>query len=156
MNANPPKAETIPKPHHPSHVEIDNRTVKLVVGVIAVSLPVLTAAYTEGRICSISESYYYTGPASTIFIGFLFAIAAFLLPYNGRTTAQMVLSKVAGLAAASIALFPCDCGRLDGPGVHYVAAGVMFGVLAFLCWAFNKHSFTSDYRQAKAHRAIYL
>jgi hypothetical protein len=157
MNAIPPKASgMIPTPHHPKHVEIDNRTLKLVVGLIAIGLPVLTDLLSDRRILSISESYYYTGPESTIFVGFLFAIASFLCAYNGRTRQQMFWSKVAGLSAALIALYPCDCDRIKGPGVHYAAAAVLFGVLTYFCWAFYRRSFGSAYPQAKARRAVYL
>lgn len=149
-------ANTIPMPQHPKRVEIDNRTLKLIVGLIAIGLPALTDLLTDRRIQSISESYYFTGPASTIFIGFLFAIAAFLCAYNGRTAHQMYWSKVAGLSAALIALFPCDCDRIKGPGVHYAAAALMFGVLTYFCWAFYRRSFVSKYPQARARRAIYL
>jgi hypothetical protein len=140
-------------------VEIDNRTLKLIVGVIAIGLPILTDLLTDRRIHSISESYYYTGPASVVFVGFLFSIAAFLFAYNGRTRHQMFWSKVAGISATLIALFPCDCGRVKGPGVHYAAAAVMFGVLTYFCWAFYKRSMEPtrvQYRQTQIRRVIYL
>ena len=159
MNATPPPTSIeIPTPHHPKRVEIDNRTLKLVVGVIAIGLPVLTDVLTDRRIHSISESYYCTGAASTIFVGFLFAIAAFLCAYNGRSRAQMVWSKVAGLSAALIALFPCDCNRFRGPGVHYAAATVLFGVLAYFCWVFYGRSRESKFSQEAAarRRVVYL
>ena len=147
---------TVPTPNEPKRVEIDNRTLKLVVGLVAIGLPLLTDLLTDRHIRSISESYYFTGAASTIFVGFLFAIAAFLCAYNGRTRYQMFWSKVAGLSAALIALFPCDCERMKGPGVHYVAAVAMFGVLTYFCWAFYRRSLTSSYPQARARRTVYL
>jgi len=146
----------LPLPPHPRRPEIDNRTLKLLVGVIAIALPILTDVLTDCRILSISESYYETGTASTLFVGSLFAIAAFLLAYNGRSRLQMVLSKVGGVASALIALFPCDCGRIKGPGVHYAAAAVLFLILAFFCHAFYKRSFMSRYPQAQARRVVYL
>ena len=146
----------MPTPHHPKHVELDNRTLKLVVGLIAIGLPILTDLLSDRRIRSISESYYFVGAVSTIFVGFLFAIAAFLCAYNGRTQYQMFWSKVAGLSAALIALYPCDCDRVRGPGVHYPAAAVLFGVLTYFCWAFYRRSFESAYPQAKARRVVYL
>lgn len=157
MDPSPPMASSlIPTPHHPKHVEIDNRTLKLVVGLIAIGMPALTDLLSNRQIHSISESYYCTGRASTVFVGFLFAIAAFLCAYNGRTRHQMFWSKVAGLSAALTALFPCDCDRVSGPGVHYAAAAVLFGVLTYFCWAFYRRSFVSKYPQAKLRRAVYL
>ena len=67
----------------PKREEIDHRTIKLIVGVIALSLATLTGAFAGTPIASISASYYEGGWSQTIFIGFLFAIAAFLLAYNG-------------------------------------------------------------------------
>src|SRR5205814_48060 len=97
-------------PHRP---EIDHRTMKLIVGIIALSLASLTSFFATTAITSISASYYESGWSHVIFIGFLFAIAAFLLAYNGYTQLQMVSSKIAGVATLCIALFPCDCDRHD-------------------------------------------
>ena len=146
----------IPTPHHPKHVEIDNRTLKLRVGLVAIGLPVLTDLLTDRRIHSISESRYCKGPASTIFVGFLFAIPAFLCAHNGHDRRQMFWSKVASLAAALIALFPCECDRGKGLGVHYAAAAVLFGVLTYFCWAFYRRSDHSTCPQAKRRRVVYL
>ena len=41
----------------------------------------------------------------------LFAIAAFLLAYNGFSRADMVLSKLASVAALGVAMFPCECAN---------------------------------------------
>ena len=93
----------------PTRPEIDHRTIKLVVGVIAISLPCLTSYFATDRIASISESYYEGGWSQTIFIGFLFAIAAFLLAYNGMSRPEMISSKIASAAGLGVALYPCKC-----------------------------------------------
>ena len=67
----------------PTRQEIDPRTLKLIVGLVAASLAGLTNVFAESPIASISASYYEAGWSQSIFIGFLFAIAAFLLAYNG-------------------------------------------------------------------------
>src|SRR5262249_35008560 len=94
---------------HPDRPEINHRTMKLIVGLVALSLASLTSFFAHTRITSISASYYESGWSQNIFVGFLFAIAAFMLAYNGYSTLQMVLSKIAGIAALCIALFPCKC-----------------------------------------------
>ena len=111
----------------PKRQEIDHRTIKLVVGVIATSLAGLTSLFAQSRIASISASYYEGGWSQSIFIGFLFAIAAFLLAYNGQSRGEMVLSKVASVAALGVALFPCKCEVHTElvPYVHGVSAAVM-------------------------------
>ena len=137
--------------------EIDHRTIKLIVGLVALSLAGLTSALAIGPISSISASYYEEGWSRTIFIGFLFAIAAFLLAYNGLSRVEMILSKVASLAALGVALFPCECGDHPPlvPYIHGASAAVMFLILAFFCYAFYKRAREKGYPQANIRAAIY-
>src|SRR6266404_9609633 len=104
--------------------EIDHHILKLIVGVIALTLANLTAFLSAHSIQSISASYWEGGWARDFFIGFLFAISSFLLAYNGFSTAEMLLSKVAALAALGVVLFPCGCETHDDviPYVHYISA----------------------------------
>src|SRR5262245_53228670 len=99
----------VPMLSRPRRREIDHRTLKLIVGVIAISLPFLTR-YFAGPLDSISEAYWKGEWSQSILTGFLFAIASFLLAYNGLTLPQMILSKVASVSALVVALFPCRCG----------------------------------------------
>src|SRR5262249_26400434 len=103
----------------PRRPEIDHRTLKLIVGIVATGLAGLTSLFAKAPLTSISASYYEGGWSQGIFIGFLFAIAAFLLAYNGRSATEMILSKVASIAAVCVALFPCGCDGHDQlvPGV---------------------------------------
>jgi hypothetical protein len=140
----------------PRRPEIDERTMKLIVGVIAIAMPVLTQALAFGELESISASYYEDGPSRVIFIGFLFAIAAFLLAYNGFWNSEMICSKVAALAALCVALFPCTCGHVvQIPYVHYIAAGAMFAILVFFCYCFYKRALAKGHVQARARAGIY-
>lgn len=140
-----------------SRPEIDSRTIKLIIGVIALSLAPLTSALSPTPIDSISASYDAGGWAQSIFIGFLFAIASFLLAYNGRSDAEMALGKLAALAALGVALFPCTCGSHAAavPGVHAAAATVMFGVLALFCRVFYRRARAKGHPQALARAGIY-
>jgi hypothetical protein len=142
----------------PKREEIDHRTIKLIVGVIAITLPFLTSAFAGSAIASISASYYEGGWSQSIFVGFLFAISAFLLAYNGLTSPEMVLSKFAAIAALGVALFPCECGSHAAlvPYVHGVSAAVMFLILAFFCRMFFKRALQKGYPQAKVRAAIYV
>ena len=90
----------------PKREEIDHLTIKFVVGLIAVSLAPLTDFFAKSSITSISASYYEGGWSQTIFIGFLFAIAAFLLAYNGFSRTDMLMSKFAAAAALGVAMGP--------------------------------------------------
>lgn len=143
---------------HPTRVEIDHRTIKLLVGVIAIVLPILVSwLAAPDRLTSISASYWVPHWPRSIFIGFLFAIAAFLAAYNGRSTLEMVGSKIAAVASVLIPMFPCGC---DGntqiiSGVHYLAAAAMFLVLALFCWCFLRRALDKKHMRAKARAAVY-
>ncbi|TFZ00163.1 hypothetical protein [Ramlibacter humi] len=138
--------------------EIDRQTLKLIVGVIALSLPWLTNYFAGGQLDSISASYHAGGWARDILVGFLFAICAFLLAYNGEGTLEMVMSKVAALAALGVAMFPCECGGRDQiiRGVHGASAAVMFLVLAGFCLVFYGRAKAKPGPQARVRGGIYL
>lgn len=133
--------------------EIDHHILKLIVAVIALTLANLAAFFSSTPIESISASYHEGWWARDIFVGFLFAISAFLLAYNGSSTTEMALSKVAAIAALSVAMFPCRCGDRAEiiPYVHAISAAIMFLVLAGFCAIFYsrasaKHRRTADWR----------
>ena len=148
----------------PETPEIDHRTLKLIVGVIAISLAGLTSFLAKYRITSISGSYYEGGYSQIVLIGFLFAIAAFLLAYNGMSKREMVLSKVASVAAFGVAIFPCHCpghpeSAIFAPEVKYLhsaSAAIMFLILAFFCYEFNRRAHAKGYVQARRRARIYV
>jgi hypothetical protein len=140
----------------PVRQEIDHRTIKLIVGLIALTLAGLTGLFAGFTIDSISASYYVGGWSQTIFIGFLFAIAAFLLAYNGTTRWEMALAKVAAAAAAGVALFPCSCGGHKAvPYVHGISAAVMFLILAFFSYGFYRRARDKNHTRANIRAVIY-
>lgn len=141
----------------PALPEIDHRTLKLLVGVIALSLANLTSFFAGEGITSISASYYEGGWSQSIFVGFLFAISAFLLAYNGLSRSEMILSKVAGVAALGIALFPCGCDGHEEilPHVHFASAAAMFLVLAYFCYVFYRRARAKGHVEAKRRAGIY-
>lgn len=141
----------------PKREEIDHRTIKLIVGLIAISLASLTSLFASTPISSISDSYYEVGWSQSIFIGFLFAIAAFLLAYNGESRSEMLLSKLAAVAALGVALFPCGCGMHTEfiPYVHAISAAMMFLILAYFCYMFFRRAKDKGHPQAKARAGIY-
>lgn len=142
---------------NPNRVEIDHHTIKLIIGVIAISLATLTSFFSETPIQSISASYHEDGWSRNIFVGFLFAISAFLLAYNGRSTREMVLSKIAALAAMGVAMFPCQCGsHLEIiPYVHGISSAVMFLILAVFCYIFFQRAYAKEHAQARFRAYIY-
>lgn len=142
----------------PKRSEIDHRTIKLLVGLIAIFLASLTSQFSEREIHSISASYHEGGWARDFLVGCLFAIAAFLLAYNGKSKHEMVLSKIAAISALGVALFPCSC---DGHPeiikfVHGLSAGLMFLILAGFCYIFLRRALAKGHTQAKIRAAIYM
>src|SRR5215831_5948568 len=141
----------------PARQEIDHRTIKLLVGLIALTLPGLTNFFAGGGLTSISASYYDAGWAQSIFVGFLFAISALMLAYNGRSRSEMILSKIASLAGLGIALFPCECvGHEPGVrNVHGISTAVMFLILAYFCWLFLRRAWNKGHARARARAVVY-
>ena len=141
----------------PQRPEIAHRTMKLIVGLIALTLANLTSFFAQTAITSISASYYEGGWSQVIFVGFLFAISTFLLAYNGYSTSQMLLSKAAAIAGVCIALFPCGCDSHAEivPHVHAAAAAVMFGILAYFCYIFYGRAQAKGHAEAKRRALIY-
>jgi hypothetical protein len=143
--------------------EINQYTIKFLIGFVALSLPAVELVLSSGAITSISESYWYPGShwSRNIFVGSLFAIAALLAGYNGTSSKQLWLGKVAALAAVLISMFPCNCGD-DAheivKGVHAASAGILFAVLAWFCWDFIERAKTklSDDRKTAAGRRIMI
>lgn len=141
-----------------SRPEIDSHIMKLIVGVIALTLASLTAFFAPSELPSISASYHAGGWSRDIFVGFLFAIGAFLLAYNGKDWPwEMVLAKIAAFAAAGVAMFPCDCdtGNEIVPYIHYIAAAVMFIILAVFCGMFFRRARAKNKRTANWRAYIY-
>lgn len=141
----------------PIRVEIEHHTIKLIIGVIAISLATLTSLFSKTPLESISASYYEEGWSSTIFVGFLFAIAAFLLAYHGRSVFEMIISKIAAVAALGVAMFPCSCGGHEEiiPHVHYISAGIMFLILVAFCFSFLRRAKSKGHVQAMFRVIIY-
>ncbi len=143
-----------------SQPEIDEHTMKLIVGLIALLLPFLTNYFSEESLNSISASYHADGWSRDIFVGCLFAISAFLMSYNGKPPlpgqnvlglldqvlisqwSQKLQSRIAAFAAIGVAMFPCRCGCYDEiiPGAHAWATFFMFAVLAIFCFVFFRRA----------------
>lgn len=154
-----------------SHQDINHQVVKLIVGLIALSLAGLTSLFAPATLTSISASYWAGSLSQAIFVGFLFAIAAFLFAYNGVSTLERHLSSVAAVASMAIALVPCACeGGLPLcvgtppvpsvpyvgiPNVHWVSAAVMFLVLAYFCNAFRLRALAKGHPEALKRARVY-
>ena len=113
----------------------DYRALRLMMGLIAMSLPFVVTFRANLPLSSISASYYTA--ARDLFVGQLFVVGAFLWAYRGQTRFQAVASKVASLAAVCVALFPTP--PADQPAtttgyIHFAAAGILFLILTYFCF----------------------
>ncbi|NKB39024.1 MAG: hypothetical protein GKR93_17975 [Gammaproteobacteria bacterium] len=140
----------------------DYRSLRLLVGMIAMLLPIVVTGIAAKELSSISASYYTN--ARDVFVGMLFIVGTFLLAYNGHTKPQAVLSKIAAMAAFCIALFPtaCECCGTDWSAmVHYMSAGVFFSILVYFCFVPFQYEFWSSKianlsRKRLARSAVYF
>ena len=126
----------------------DYRALRLLLGVIAFTLPFLVTwiaktdpAFTA-ELKSISASYYTN--ARDTFVGLLFVVSAFLWAYNGHTLKEKFASKAASLAAVLVALFPTACIGCKSDlrsMIHTFAAVGLFSILAYFCFGpFRKNT----------------
>ncbi len=138
-------------------VVFDYRLLRLSMGIIALSLPFVVSLAAAIPLTSISASYY--SAARDIFVGLLFVVGSFLFAYNGHTEIESWASKVASLAAVSVAYFPtnCDgCGPTAVSNIHYISGALLFSILAYFCFV----PFRRDIKGATGRKArrnvIYL
>jgi len=155
--------------------DINQSTLKLLVGVIALTLAAVCNFFSQTSIDSISAAYFEGGLARDIFVGSLFAVSAFLVAYNGAGIWELCLSKIGAFAAAGVALFPCHCVQTisNDPVVlwkllsvqadamsrmselHYIAAAALFLVLAEFCRIFYGRAKRKGHAEARIRMGIY-
>lgn len=137
--------------------QIDHRIIKLIVGIIAVSLALFMQVASGEPLNSISESYHYR--ARDWFVGLLFAVAALFLSFKGENSFERKLTILASLCAALVAIAPCECGRTPGiiSAFHFPAAAGVFAIMGYFCWRFRRtaKSKSGKYPEANTRAAVY-
>ena len=138
--------------------DVSAYTVRLIIGLIAISLPFLTNSLAGGNLDSISASYCVTTTdwPRNIFVGFLIAISALLLSYNGNSLYEFIISKIGAVATFLIANFPTCETTKSVELVHGIASFVMFTVLALFCFQFYKAAKKRSTPESKLRATIYL
>jgi hypothetical protein len=141
----------------PIHSEIDHRIIKLIVGLIAITLANATSFFSESEILSISQSYRDGHWPRDILVGSLFAISALMFAYNGFSRWEFWITKAAALSAIGVAMFPCACGKYDEviPHAHGISAAIMFLILAELCRVFYSRAISKRLPHAKRRARLY-
>ena len=120
----------------------DYRALRLLMGIIALALPIVVSVISSTALSSISASYYTE--ARDVFVGMLFIVGSFWMAYSGHTPKEKMASKWASAAAISVAIFPTACDLCEPSmrfKVHAVAAVALFSILAYFCFGpFRKNT----------------
>jgi hypothetical protein len=113
---------------------VSYRTLRRVVGVLGVSLPIVLAVWGFVLLGEIrlqpSISDYYLLRTRDVFVGVLFTIAWFLFTYRGYDWRDNTAGNLACVFALGVALFP-NCGSHGEHVVHVVSAAALLLVLAY-------------------------
>jgi hypothetical protein len=121
--------------------QIDHRIIKLLIGVIALSIALLTQLVSGQSLGSISEAYYFR--SRDWFVGLLFAVGFLFISFKGLKDRpyERLLTLAACLLAVTVATVPCNCKPpTTGSAVpiHFLAAVLLFVILGYFCWRFRK------------------
>jgi hypothetical protein len=113
---------------------VSYRTLRRVVGLLGVSLPVVLAVWGFALFGEIrlepSISDYYVLRTRDAFVGVLFTIAWFLFTYRGYDWRDNTAGNLACVSALGVALFP-NGGSRGERVAHVIAATALFLVLAY-------------------------
>jgi hypothetical protein len=133
-------------------LNFDYRELRLMVGILAFSLPWVVVLIALALPPSISASYHTK--ARDVFVGSIFVIGALLIAYKGHSKHEEWVSTFGGVAAIITALFPtacnaalfpsfcptqlaptlcASCGSALNSNIHGVAAAVLFGIIVYFC-----------------------
>lgn len=160
------------EPLKPDELSPDNDRLRLGIAILGALLPpvlVLFGLWFGGTFPATISDFYYLPPASTFFIGILWANGVFLILYRGYETIprdyralpapvarQMTdanLSSLAGFAMILTAVVPtCDatCGAISYATLHFLAAFVCLGTLAVI----SLFTFTASDKPPEAQTAF--
>jgi len=135
----------------------DYRALRLLVGLVAFTLPLIVRFISSSHLSSISASYYTE--SRDVFVGSLFIIGALLWAYNGHSTMEKWVSKGAAVAALIVATFPTSCDLCETnikSTVHYAAAVILFSTIAYFCLGPFRKKKDVETVKTQRRRMIYL
>ena len=115
---------------------VSYRTLRRVIGILGVTLPLVLVARSGLLLDSISAYYDHEG-ARDFFVGVLFTAGFYLFCYKGYEKKDDTAGDVACLSALGVALFPAS----TMPVLHYLSAAVLFSTLSYfsLCLFTKTH-----------------
>lgn len=107
-------------------------TLRFLVGVVALILSPIVVLFSSEILPSISYSYFTA--SRDIFVGLLFFISAFLFSYNGHSSKESILSKLAALGAIGTAIFPTALTSCNASIPHLISAISLFLILIYFSY----------------------
>ena len=135
---------------------VSYRTLRRVVGVLGISLPLILAVWGLA-LCGClqpSISDYYSLRTRDVLVGVLFTIAWFLFAYRGYEREDDIAGDLACLFALGIALFH-NSGAMAEEIIHYSCTAGFFLVLAYFSYFLFTKSAGSPTPQKLIRNAIY-
>ena len=141
------------------HIQVSYLTLRRVVGVLGVSLPVVVALW-GFDLCHCfrlepSISYYYGLRTRDGFVGILFTIGWFLFAYRGYDRRDDIAGNLACLFALGVALFPNSGTPLERT-VHFGSALCLFLVLAYFALYLFTKSGGAPTPQKRVRNRVYV
>ncbi|MFV1872610.1 MAG: DUF998 domain-containing protein [Oleiphilus sp.] len=149
---------------------------RLMIGLVALLLPVLVIIFGCDELSSLSISYHST--ARDMFVANIYAVGALMIPYqgkNGQEPIEFWVPKIGGISAMLVGLVPMDC-KLDELGniiqpfdcfidvacnstngsIHLAASILVFVALFILCIIFRKHALEKNTPTSRLRAHIYV
>lgn len=128
-----------PQPADPDSVIISYMTLRKIVGILGISLPVVLVLGSflldKPMHLQVSISAYYHTDMRNALVGIICGVSLFLLCYHGYEWQDSLASKLAGLFALGIAFFPTSLTNDKSDMIsrmHYITAGIFFVILSFM------------------------
>jgi hypothetical protein len=134
-------------------------TLRRVVGVLGVALPIVVAVWglvllpSHDLLPTISD--YYRLRTRDAFVGVLFVIAWFLFTYRGYDRRDEVAGDLACVAALCVAFFP-DSGTPTDRTVHRISAAALFLVLSYFSLVLFTESGGVKTERKKTRNRVYV
>ncbi len=139
------------------NVIVSYLTLRRVIGVLGVALPLLLLSWGLALTGTIQESIsdYYSLRTRDMLVGVLFAISWFLFTYRGHEPKDNIAGNFACIFALGVAFFP-NSGNAWEKVVHFGSATGLFLVLAFFCLALFTKSDGSPTARKMVRNRVYI
>lgn len=133
---------------------LDYKTLRLLMGIIALVLPLTVSLASSTRLYSVSGAYYTE--ARYILLVMLVLVGLLLFAYSGHSARESMWSKVAAVASLLLVFFPTDCTNcrttISGQ-IHFISGAILFLILAYFCLVpFQKN--TRGMKGKRARRSL--